>query len=76
MRELIEYLTKNLVDDRDAVRLESEVKDDLETFSLKVATSDLGKVIGRQGRTIRSLRTVLNAAASKHGRRVTLEVSD
>ncbi|HEY7650087.1 MAG TPA: KH domain-containing protein [Methylomirabilota bacterium] len=74
MRELVEYIAKALVDDPAGVRV-SEVKGELVTvIELRVARGDLGKVIGKQGRTAHALRTILNATATKQGQRAVLEI--
>jgi predicted RNA-binding protein YlqC (UPF0109 family) len=74
MRELVEYIAKALVDDPASVSV-SEVKGDLVTvIELRVAKADLGKVIGKQGRTAHALRTILNATATKQGQRAVLEI--
>jgi predicted RNA-binding protein YlqC (UPF0109 family) len=74
MKQLIEDIAKALVDLPDEV-IVSEVKGEQVTvLELKVAASDLGKVIGKQGRTARSIRTLLGAAGMKLNRRFTLEI--
>ena len=72
MAELLEYLARQLVDDPDAVRVE-QAEDDYGglVLHLHVADADVGKVIGRQGRVARSLRTVLRACAAGEDRRMT-----
>jgi len=74
--ELLEYLARQLVDEPDAVRVE-EIDDgeDL-VLRLHVAEGDVGKVIGRQGRIARALRTVVRAAAAREQRRVLVEIAD
>ncbi len=74
LKELVEYLAKNLVDNPDAVSVEAIEDEKTTTLRLKVAQSDVGRVIGKQGRTARAMRTVLTAAAAKSGRRTTLEI--
>lgn len=76
MRELIEFLAKSLVDNPDEVRVHSHDRDQQTVFELEVAPADLGKVIGRQGRTARAMRTVLNAAGQKTRRRYSLDILD
>lgn len=63
-----------LVDDRDAVAIEERESPDGVHFEIRVAPTDLGKVIGRQGRTIRALRTLLDARAGKDGVRYWVEI--
>jgi predicted RNA-binding protein YlqC (UPF0109 family) len=74
MRELIEYIAKSLVEDAERVSVERVEGDKATIYQLRVSPEDRGRVIGRQGRTARSIRTVLNAAASKVGKRVILEI--
>ena len=77
MEELLEYLARALVDDQDAVRVESFEEDDGSlVLELHVAEDDVGKVIGRGGRTVNALRTVVRAAAVRDGRRVLVDVID
>jgi uncharacterized protein len=74
MKELVQYLAKSLVNDPSAVEVKVTEREDAAVFELKVAKEDLGRVIGRQGRTAKSIRTLLNAAASKSSRKVILEI--
>jgi uncharacterized protein len=74
LRLLIEYLARGLVDRPEEVVVEEVDEPDALVFELKVAEPDLGKVIGKQGRTAKALRTVLAAASSKMRRRVVLEI--
>ena len=76
MRELIEFLAQSLVDNPDEVRVRSHERDQQTVLELEVAPADLGKVIGRQGRTARAIRTVLNAAGQKSRRRYSLDILD
>jgi uncharacterized protein len=77
MAELLEDLARRLVDDPDAVRVEQVEGDDDElVLLLYVAEADRGKVIGRQGRIARALRTVVRASAAREQRRVRLEIVD
>jgi hypothetical protein len=76
LAELLEYLARRLVDDPDAVRVESAEADDALVLRLHVAPDDVGKVIGRQGRVARALRTVVRAGAARERRRVLLEIVD
>jgi predicted RNA-binding protein YlqC (UPF0109 family) len=74
MKELIEYMAKALVDNPDEVSV-SEVGGEMTSvIELKVAKSDLGKVIGKQGRTARAMRTILSAASTKMKKRAVLEI--
>jgi uncharacterized protein len=75
MAELLAFLARELVADPDAVRVESEERDGAVVLHLHVAPDDVGKVIGRGGRIVRALRTVVRAAAVREGRRVLVEVA-
>ena len=72
--ELVEYLARRLVDEPDAVRVEEQEQEGELVLQLHVAQDDVGKVIGRQGRIARALRTVVRAAATREDRRVLLEI--
>jgi hypothetical protein len=74
MKELVQYLAKSLVRNPDAVEVKEIQTDDASIFELKVAREDLGRIIGKQGRTAKSIRTLLNAAASRGNRKVVLEI--
>ena len=77
MQELLEYLARALVDDPDAVRVESFDEDDGSiVLELSVGEADYGQIIGRGGRTANALRTVLKAAAVKEVRRVFVDIVD
>ena len=76
MKDLIEFLAKSLVDDVDAVHAHTYNRGDQTVIELEVAQPDLGKVIGRQGRTARALRTLLAAAGEKSHRRYILDIVD
>jgi hypothetical protein len=74
--ELLEYLARGLVDEPDAVRVERvEREDGMVLLRLHVAADDVGKVIGRQGRLVRSLRTVVRAASTRSRERVAVEIA-
>ena len=74
MRELVEYIAKALVDDMDNVNVTEVQGENVTVLELRVSQSDLGKVIGKQGRTARAIRTILNANATKMRRRAVLEI--
>lgn len=74
MQTLVAELAKALVDDTEAVRVEVLVENDSTVLRLHVAQSDIGKVIGKQGRTARSLRTILSAASMKYQQRFALDI--
>ena len=73
---LLEELARRLVDEPDAVRVETSEEDGTLVLRLYVAPDDVGKVIGRQGRIARALRTVVRASAGRGERRVQLEIVD
>jgi predicted RNA-binding protein YlqC (UPF0109 family) len=74
MAELVEFLARRLVDSPDEVRVERAEEGDALVLRLHVAPDDVGKVIGRQGRIARALRTIVRAGAVREGRRVQLEI--
>ena len=74
MKQLIEDIAKALVDVPEAVEVKALEGEQTTVLELKVAQGDLGKVIGKQGRTARSIRTILGAASMKLNRRFTLEI--
>jgi predicted RNA-binding protein YlqC (UPF0109 family) len=74
VEELVAYLARCLVDSPDAVRVDRVDRDDAVVLRLHVASSDLGKVIGRHGRVARALRTVVRAGGTKRGQRMLLEI--
>ena len=76
MRDFIEYIAKQLVDIPDAVSLVEEEKEGKIVFKLKVGEADVGKIIGRKGRTAQAMRVLLSAVAAKNGKRAILEVLD
>jgi len=76
MAELLAYLARELVDHPDAVRVDTEERDGAVVLVLHVASEDVGKVIGRGGRIVRALRTVLRATGVRQGRRVLVEIAE
>lgn len=74
MRELVELLAKALVDNPDAVQVNEIEGEKSVIIELRVASEDMGKVIGKQGRIARAIRTVAKAAAAKEGKRVVVEI--
>ena len=76
MAELLAELARQLVDEPEAVRVETEEREGELVLLLHVAPDDVGKVIGRQGRIARALRTVVRAGAAREHRRVTIEIVD
>jgi predicted RNA-binding protein YlqC (UPF0109 family) len=74
--ELLAWLARRLVDDPEAVRVETEEREDAVVFRLHVAPEDVGKVIGRQGRIARALRSIVRAGGARADRRYLLEIAD
>jgi len=74
MKELVIFLARNLVNHPDAVEVTETQGETASVLELRVAKEDLGRVIGKQGRTAKSIRTILNAAASRTNRKVVLEI--
>jgi uncharacterized protein len=74
MRELVEYIAKALVDDMENVHVTEVEGEQVTVLELRVAQADIGKVIGKQGRTARAIRTILNANATKLKKRAVLEI--
>ncbi len=71
---MIEYIAKSLVDQPDAVKVTEVVGERTSVIELSVAKEDMGKVIGKQGRTVTAIRTLLNAASTKQKKRTILEI--
>ncbi|MGE5430349.1 MAG: KH domain-containing protein [Syntrophomonadaceae bacterium] len=77
MKEFIEFIAKHLVDNPDGVSIDEKSSEDNKiVLSLKVSAEDVGKVIGKQGKTAQAMRTLLTAVAAKEGKRVVLEILD
>ena len=76
MKELIEFIATSLVDDQSSVDVTEVEGEDATVLELRVAKDDLGKVIGKQGRTARAMRALLGASAAKSGSRARLEILD
>ena len=74
MKDLLITIAKNLVDHPDQIEVTEEKTGDLTTYKLKVAPDDMGKVIGKQGRIARNIRTVVKAAAVHENKRVNVEI--
>ncbi len=74
MKELIEYVARALVDNPDQVEVSEVEGNQTSVLELKVAKEDLGKIIGKQGRTARAMRTILSAASAKVKKRTVLEI--
>ena len=76
MKELLLYMAKNLVDDPDAVSVTEVEDEDGKVLELRVAPGDMGKVIGRQGRIAKEIRTIVKTVAQRAGEKVTVEIVD
>ena len=76
MKELIELIIKGIVDNPDKVEINEVIGEKSLIYEVKVDSDDIGKVIGRQGRNIKSIRTIVNAAAQKDDKRVVIEIVD
>jgi uncharacterized protein len=74
MKELVEFMAKNLVDYPDEVSVSEKENEIGLILELKVAQSDLGRIIGKHGRTAKAIRTVLNSASTKRKQKVSLEI--
>lgn len=77
MKEFVEFIAKHLVDNPDSVEVEEKAPEERKVvLSLKVQADDVGKVIGKQGKTAQAMRTLLTAIAAKEGKRAILEILD
>jgi hypothetical protein len=74
MKELIKYISQSLVDNPDKVEVTEVIGEQTSVIELRVAKEDLGKVIGKQGRTAKAIRTILSAASAKLNKRSVLEI--
>ena len=76
MKELLLYMAKNLVDNPDEVTVTESTDDEGKVLELRVAPGDMGKVIGRQGRIAKEIRTIVKTVAQRTGDKVTVEIVD
>lgn len=76
MKELLLYMARNLVDDPEAVTVTELEEEDGKVLELRVAEGDMGKVIGRQGRIAKEIRTIIKTVAQRTGEKVTVEIVD
>jgi len=76
MKELVRFLAQQLVNNPEAVEVTETRGEGATLLELRVAKEDLGRVIGKQGRTAQSIRTILNAVAARNNRKVTLEIKE
>ena len=75
MKELLLYMAKNLVDNPDKVEV-NEIEGEVTTLELRVAPDDMGKLIGRQGRIAKEIRTIIKSVAQRTGKKVSVEIVD
>lgn len=75
-KELLEYIVKNLVTNKEVIQVEETMIEEKLILKLKVAKEDMGRVIGKEGRIIRSIREILNAYASKNHEKVAVEIEE
>lgn len=73
-KELVEYIVQKIVERPESVSITEEINENIATIKVRVAPEDLGKVIGKEGRTARSIRTLVYAAANKQNQRAILEI--
>ena len=73
MKDILETIIKNLVDDKDAVEITETESEKTTLFEVKVAESDMGRIIGKQGRLAKSIRTVMKSIAGKKKKKVSVE---
>ena len=76
MKELLTYIVENLVSDPAAIAITEEIDGDNITYSLRVASGDMGRVIGRHGRIAKEIRTLMKAAGNRENKRVTVDILD
>ena len=76
MKDLLDYLVRELVDEPDAVQIEEAEDDRGVVYTLRVGPDDMGKVIGRGGRTAKAIRTVVRAAAQRQGHGAMVDIED
>ena len=74
MKEAVEKIVGALVDDKEAVEVSEEMSDRATVIRLRVAPTDMGRIIGREGRTVKAIRSLLFAAGQKHGKRFVLDI--
>ena len=74
MKEAVEKIVSALVDDKEAVEISEEAVERATVIKLRVAPTDMGRIIGREGRTVKAIRSLLFAAGQKHGKRFVLDI--
>ena len=76
MKDLLLYMAKSLVDDPDSVAVVEKTEEDGKVLELHVAEGDMGKLIGRQGRIAKEIRTIMKSVAQRNGKKVSVEIVD
>ncbi len=76
MKEILECILKNLVENVEAVSISQEEKDNQTVFEVKVASEDMGKVIGKEGKNAKAIRNIIRAIGAKENKKVTVEFKD
>ena len=76
MKDLLTYIAKNLVDNPEDVSVTEVEKENETVYELRVAESDMGKVIGRQGRIVKEIRTLMKSVAQRQNKRISVEIID
>ena len=76
MKELLTYIIQSLVENPDEVSVTERKAEGETVFEVRVAEGDMGKVIGRQGRIVKEIRTLMKAVAQRHGKRVSVDILD
>ncbi|MBP3502700.1 MAG: KH domain-containing protein [Clostridia bacterium] len=76
MKEILEHIITNLIDNKEEVSIEETVADNNIDYKVKVSKDDMGKVIGKQGRVAKSIRTVMKSVSAKEGKKVNIEFVD
>ena len=76
MKEILETIIRNIVEDKESVTITEQVEDKTNTYSVKVAEADMGRVIGKQGKTAKAIRMIMKSVAAKEHKRVVIEFED
>lgn len=76
MKEVLELIITNLVNNKEEVSIKETVNDRIITYKVKVSKDDMGKVIGKQGRVAKSIRTVMKSVSAKEGKKVNIDFED
>ena len=76
MKDLLIYIAQNLVDKPDEVKVTEVLRDNETVYELRVAASDMGKVIGRQGRIAKEIRALMKSVAQRQGKRISVDIVD